>query len=242
MEKKRKLFVVSDVHGHAEFLKKALLDAGFDAENPEHILVSCGDYFDRGSENAEVLRFFERVKNKVLLRGNHEDLFSKVLLTGKLLPHNYINGSIQTISDFFGKFAIDPATDEINFSGHNRTVDRLLSFMEEMADYLETENYVFVHGWLPEKAKTAEERKKITPAEWEKARWEKWTDHYQGKAPLSDKILVCGHVPTFFATKFDPSRPKLCGDIFYADGLAVLDAGTFETHQVNVLVIEDRLL
>lgn len=240
--KKKKIFVVSDVHGHETILKDALSKAGFDSKNPEHLLVSLGDYFDRGSENRGVLSFFERLEHKVLLRGNHEDLFLKILLEGKLLQHNYINGSLQTITEFFGKFAIDPATDEIDFSGKSRVVDRLLSFIGETVDYFETEKYVFVHGWLPEKKSSFEDRKKATSLEWEKARWEKWTEHYEGKAPLSDKILVCGHVPTFFATKFDPARPKICGDIFYGNGMIALDAGTFETHQVNVLVIEDTLL
>ena len=77
----RKLFVVSDVHGHCTLLKAALDKAGFDKDDPEHLLICCGDYFDRGDENMEVLRFFERLKHKVLLRGNHDDMLLKLLQT-----------------------------------------------------------------------------------------------------------------------------------------------------------------
>ena len=68
------LFVVSDIHGHYTLLKESLDMAGFNSEDPDHLLVCCGDYFDRGSENVQVLKFLERLKNKVLLRGNHEDM------------------------------------------------------------------------------------------------------------------------------------------------------------------------
>ena len=121
----RKIFVVSDVHGHYTLLKEALDSVGFEKENPNHLLVCCGDYFDRGRENLEVLRFFERLKYKVLLRGNHEDLLLKLLQTGKVLPHNYINGTFTTLEDFFGKYSVNPVDDTIDFSGKTRMVDRI---------------------------------------------------------------------------------------------------------------------
>ena len=43
-----KFFVVSDVHGFYDELLNALDDAGFDSENTDHYLISCGDNFDRG--------------------------------------------------------------------------------------------------------------------------------------------------------------------------------------------------
>lgn len=99
----KKLFVVSDVHGHCSLLKEALKEAGFDHNNADHLLVCCGDYFDRGNENVQVLQFFERLQHKVLLRGNHEDMLLKLLQTGRLLPHHYINGTFSTLKNFFWK-------------------------------------------------------------------------------------------------------------------------------------------
>lgn len=242
MSARKKIFVVSDVHGHYTLLKDALDKAGFDKENEEHLLVCCGDYFDRGNENVEVLKFFERLKYKVLLRGNHEDLLLKLFQTGKILPHNYINGTLQTLTDFLGKYSIDPADDTIDFSGRTRIVDRVCEFIDETINYFETENYVFVHGWLAENAETHEKRKKIGNEAWGEARWTKWTEKYDGSKPLSDKTLVCGHVPTFAAGKFDKTRDKTNSEIFYGNGLIVIDAGTFDTKRVNVLVLEDSLI
>lgn len=242
MNNEKKLFVVSDIHGHYTLLKEALDKVGFDKDNPEHLLICCGDYFDRGRENLEVLKFFERLKHKVLLRGNHEDLLLKLLQTGKVLPHNYINGTMQTLTDFFGKYSIDPVDDTVDFSGKTRMVDRVCDFIDETVNYFETENYVFVHGWLPEKVKSTDELQIVTDNDWEKARWIKWTEKYDGSRPLADKILVCGHVPTFYATKFDENRDKNNYEIFYENGIIAIDAGTFDTKHVNVLVLEDDII
>ena len=240
MKSKKKLFVVSDVHGHYTLLKEALDQAGFDKDNEDHLLICCGDYFDRGDENMEVLRFFERLKHKVLLRGNHEDMLLKLLQTGKLLPHHYINGTISTLRNIFGKYSIDPANDTIDFSGKTSITERLCEFIEETVDYYETEHYVFVHGWLPENALTPEARQKASLEAWEKARWIKWNERYEGLRPLPNKILICGHLPAYYANALDLSRGKNCCDIFHGNGLIAIDAGTADTQHINVLVLEDE--
>lgn len=239
MSKKVKIFVVSDIHGHYTLLKEALDKVGFDKENSEHLIICCGDYFDRGEENLQVLRFFERLENKVLLRGNHEDMLYKLLITGKVLPHHYSNGTMNTLKEIFGKYSIDPADDSIDFSGKTRIVDRICDFIEKTVNFFETENYVFVHGWTAANCDTAEKRKSASDLAWEEARWQRWTERYKFTPPLSDKTLVCGHVPTFYANKFDPERPKNSADIFYGKGLIAIDAGTADSKQINVLVVED---
>lgn len=237
---KKKIFVVSDIHGHYSILKQALEKAGYDPKNENHFLICCGDYFDRGCENVEVLKFFEKINNCALLRGNHEDLLLELLYTGKVKPHNYINGTMITLENFFGKYSIDPVDDSIDFSGHNRTVDRICDFINGTLNYFETENYVFVHGWIPDECKSANDLKSVNNEQWAKARWIKWTDRYDENKPLIDKTLVCGHMPTFYAKFLDPMRSG--SEIFYANGLIAIDAGAYDSKRVNVLVVEDELL
>lgn len=239
---KKKLFVVSDPHGHYTLLKAALDKSGYDPDNEEHMIICCGDYFDRGKENTEVLKFFERQRSKALLRGNHEDLLLKLLITGKILPHHYRNGTFATLENFFGKYFIDPVDDSIDFSGKTRTVDRLCEFIEDTLNYYETKNYVFVHGWLAADCETEKGRSLASNESWEKARWCKWTEYYNGERPLPDKTLICGHMPTFYADRFDSSRTQNDSDIFYGNGIIAIDAGTYDSGHLNVLVLEDELL
>lgn len=49
-------------------------------------------------------------------------------------------------------------------------------------------------------------------------------------------------MPTFHAARFDPSRTAENADIFFGNGLAVLDAGTYTGGKLNVLVLKDEPL
>lgn len=238
-----KIFAVSDVHGHCSLLKEALNAAGYDKENPRHLLVCCGDYFDRGNENYEVLKFFEQQKNCVKIKGNHEEMLKKLFDTGKMLPHHYINGTHQTILDFFGKYAIDPENGTVDFSGKTSMLDRVSEFIDETVNFFETENYCFVHGWVPDSGSLSADWRSANDEQWSKARWVKWNEQYKHSAkPVNDKILVCGHVPTLYAYTYDDKRTPDDSDIFYGDGIIAIDAGTFTSQRVNVLVVEDKLI
>lgn len=235
----KKIFVISDVHGFYTEMKSALEKSGFDKNNPDHLLVCCGDYFDRGCENMEVLKYFEKLNHTVLLRGNHEDLLLKLLITGQIHSHNYVNGTMQTLLEFFGRYSINPVDDTIDFSGKTSTVNRVIEFIEDTRNYYETDKYVFVHGWIPAGCTKSEDLIMASDSDWEKARWVKWTEKYTGQPPLEDKILICGHVPTFTANKYNSTRELNCSDIFTGNGLIAIDAGTYDSRRVNVLTLYD---
>jgi len=55
--KSKKMFVVSDIHGHYTLLREALDRAGFDKDNEDHLLICCGDYFDRGTKMLKCCAF-----------------------------------------------------------------------------------------------------------------------------------------------------------------------------------------
>ena len=70
-----KYFVFGDVHGFYKELISKLKRKGFDENNPEHMLLSLGDNFDRGKENYKMFEFLKRMNNKkkiILIKGNHE--------------------------------------------------------------------------------------------------------------------------------------------------------------------------
>ena len=239
MEKK-KLFVVTDVHGHYTMLMQKLREAGFDKDNEEHLLISLGDHFDRGGESPEVLRFFRSLKRKVLIRGNHEDLLELVLSRGYLGDTDFKNGTDKTIRSLYGKDAIDHRG-VLDVDG---SFDGVRSFMNGMADYFESKNYIFTHGWIPFHV---EEQSFVldpcwrtgTLGDWKRARFVGWEEAYP--AALPSKTLVCGHHPCAYGAGFDPCRRWGDYSPFYGKNLIALDASTANTGQMNVLVLEDEV-
>ncbi|MBQ9083744.1 MAG: metallophosphoesterase [Clostridia bacterium] len=241
---KKTIFAVSDIHGHYTQLKTALDRAGYCADDPSHLLVCCGDYFDRGSENLRVLKFFDFLDRKVLLRGNHEDMLLNLFRTGQLMPYHCTNGTVATVLEFFGKYSVD-GFDWIDFSGRTRMLDRVTDFIHGTHNYFETEHYVFTHGWLPTTLSASGPMidpawRRASPERWIAARRARWTEMYPQCGRLPDRTLVCGHVPTCFAAELYPERRPEDFSILRKDGLIVLDAGTFSSGEVNVLVIPDE--
>ena len=225
-----KLFVVSDIHGHAGLLKEALDNSGYDPENEDHLLICCGDLFDRGTENYDVLKFFERTRRKVMIMGNHEERLLEILYDGKLGPHDVMNGTVETIKEFFGKYSVMSVFDPVDFSGKTGMIDRLCEFIGEMKNYYETRRYVFVHGWLPNrKGAIIGNWREATDEQWSAGRWTWWIKGCKMSGNDERKTIVCGHYPTYDSK------------IFYGDGFIAVDAGTYSNKKVNVLVLEDDL-
>ena len=64
---------VGDIHGCNTALQKYL--NAISGIKDDHFFIFCGDYIDRGIENAEVVQFLLSIKDKpnvLLLEGNHE--------------------------------------------------------------------------------------------------------------------------------------------------------------------------
>lgn len=240
-----KIFVVSDVHGHAGILREALEAAGFDPANENHLLVSCGDHFDRGSENAATLDYLESLPNKVLIRGNHEEMLKELLQRGYIEFNDIRNGVGNTVNEFF---KAEEISDGGMLRGGAAAKARLLKFIDGTVDYFETKNYIFVHGWIPlaqdEKWRLYYDDNWRTSCKesFEMSRWMNWNELYRYGLRPEDKTLVCGHRAAMFAGEFDYTRGRHCYDPFYGDGVIAIDTLTVESKRINVLVIEDELI
>lgn len=73
-------FIVSDIHSFYDELIAALKEKGFKKE--EDTLVVAGDIFDRGPKPKQVYNFLKKLKNKIMIRGNHEELYLSMLKRG----------------------------------------------------------------------------------------------------------------------------------------------------------------
>lgn len=173
----KRYFVVSDIHSHYTPLMEALDEAGYDAKNRNHVLIVCGDVFDRGDETLEVLRFLKSLPKtrRVFIRGNHELLLKECYEDGYFSDDDVSNGTEKTLChlsgvdswrrfEWFHKIAvmsyeewdagyreIMKEHDEKPFKSKRakNVIDWI--FSDEWVNYYELGKYVFVHSWVPTK-------------------------------------------------------------------------------------------
>ena len=254
--KMAKLFVVSDIHSFYTPLKHALDKNGFDPNNPDHLLIVCGDVFDRGLESNEVLQFLDNLTNVVLVKGNHEMLMEIVWRRGYWVSHDKSNGTMRTINDIFYKHADLEPYDPVRVS------EKVLRpFFDKMVNYFETKNYVFVHGWIPMKYDITKEFAEYgeptlfdenwREGDWDMARWFNGIKKAWDGIIVPGKTVVCGHWHCSYGhmlksiqtdnwiSEFDEDA---IWDPYEAPGIIAIDRCTAHTGEVNVLVLEDEFL
>ena len=242
-----KLFVVSDVHGYYNEMKKALDDAGFDQNDSEHFVIGLGDYMDRGRQPQDVIDYLESLQNKKLVMGNHESLLMNCVENGFPYSHDWHNGTAQTI--------IDLAPNAKTFGEACAVAyDKVKPFVDRLVDYVETKNYIFVHSFVPLKnldglpAHYTRNRKFAIDPDWRHAHFSDWESARWGnpfklseQGFLPDKTLVFGHWGTYEQRPREYEGEDLF-DPIYGNGYIGIDATTALSGKVNVLVLEDEFL
>ena len=254
---KQKFFVVSDIHSYYTPLKKALDEKGFDPNNENHWLIVCGDAFDRGAESNEILKFLMSVERKVLVKGNHDLLLEECCLRGFPYSHDKHNGTTRTVQDISGKYS---AYDFANAC--EITYNKLARYRELLVNYFETQNYIFVHSWIPThkvdvpnitnkwipltKDEWMEDWRNANDVEWEDAMWGNPFKLAEQDLNKTGKILCVGHWHCSVGWSNEEGRSEFGEDAkwdIYKDekhNVVFLDKCTAHTKELNVLVIEDE--
>jgi serine/threonine protein phosphatase 1 len=73
-------FVMGDIHGACQALKQCLQRAAFDYKKDR--LIQLGDIVDRHAEAYECVEELLKIKNLIVLRGNHDDWLDEFCQTG----------------------------------------------------------------------------------------------------------------------------------------------------------------
>lgn len=149
-----KYYVISDTHGFYTETHKALTNAGYFADQEPHKLLMLGDIMDRGQKAIQMQKFVLDLMEKdevVLVKGNHEDFFELFATEDQGLPlrHHVHNGTYGTALQLTG---FDPVMAQIkhwDFAEVARNTPYYKQIIPAMVDYFETQNHVFVHGWIP---------------------------------------------------------------------------------------------
>lgn len=263
-----KFFVVSDIHSFYEPFIKALENAGFDKDNEEHWLVSCGDAFDRGDESEKVLHFLMSLERKILIKGNHDTLFHDLCKRKFPYSNDYPNGTAKTVFDL-GEGIDGTPFDVCCDVALNKTA----RYRELLVNYFETQNYIFVHSWIPtqveykgkmkpwyQEGKTHfynEDWRNASDAEWEGAMWGNPFYKWQDGLNQTGKTIVFGHWHcsaghSLLSTLRSSGNDTECAisefeddaiwEPFIHDNIIGIDRCTAHTGEVNILVLEDNFL
>lgn len=149
----KKYFCVSDIHSFYAILINTLEENEFDINNNDHMLIVCGDAFDRGEQFRQLFNFLvklQKYNRLIYVRGNHEDLLLdciEEIKSGKDISlHHYTNGTMNTISQFCNINLYDLALGVVTYKDIQNDLFLLITFINSSVDYYELDNYIFVHG------------------------------------------------------------------------------------------------
>lgn len=251
-----KYFCVSDIHSFFKELITALDNAGFEKDNPEHILCVLGDLFDRGNETVQCFEFIKELnaQNRLIyIRGNHEDLLNECVeeIRSNRTPssHHFSNGTVKTICQFCNeseRIVYNPAwRDKIC-----NVMQPVLDFIDEnCVDYAEIDNYILVHGWIPSFS-DLDDFRNADKSVWEQARWLNGMDMWLNpRNRIEGKTIICGHWHCSWGwshirmeRKEFPQKNRKdwekSFEPFIDNGIIAIDAATATTGIVNVLTLE----
>jgi serine/threonine protein phosphatase 1 len=248
-----KYFAFSDVHGDYDALMRAVAEYGYEPQNPNHTLLSCGDNFGRaetgkGSKGIYAYLTSAEHKNKpICLTGNHELILKDILFRRGITVTDIFNGEDKTVYSFLGKSGdADVTAYEIDELSRSPLMDWLLS----LPYYFETKNHIFLHGFLPydyEMMRFYPDLSKAENSDWVAACWaqtptmiEKFVQEYPRGM---EKTVVFGHWHNAQLKRaFDETVDKNTLHSLWRRAdlrLCGLDCCAYLSHKIEMLVVEE---
>ena len=239
-----KYFVCSDVKScYTEFIY-ALINNGFDFDNPTHKIVICGNLFYCGMEAESIIKFIKSHSDKVILiKGNKEDEIIKCIKRNNFKLEEYWNG----IADLFHVL-------NNNGEGHCETLKEIAEtswlnqVLNRCLDYYETDKFIFTHGFVPltKEGKYKHDWRKANKQEWQKARRYNCLEAIKNNIYERDKIIVCGHTKCrktheYFSTDLnDECYKKQNNNPLITNNIIAIYSDVWIAGKLNMLVLDDN--
>lgn len=246
-------FVIGDIHGGFKALKQLLELSNFDYTHDK--LISLGDLADGWSETHLIIEELKKVKNLILIRGNHDEWALKALTT-MYYDDLKINDDIEianilkkwytpTFFKLFGEGGSwyshgGEGTDSSYKSNRHLLINHLKFLSLGIPYYIDEENRLYSHaGPYPdlEIEKTPEES-----FYWNR---EFWNAAYRGKNPGKKwHEVYIGHTPTinFPSNKEDCTKPLKRNNVWNMDTgacfngrLSMINVDTKELFQSDIV-------
>lgn len=262
-----KYYVVADVHGFYDQMVDALTEQGYYTDTDPHKLIICGDLFDRGPQNKEIEKYVLELLEKdviILIRGNHEDLLVSFVNTLPSLSesdirfsHDKTNGTVDTVLQITGSTMKKMALYPHGVANQMKESGVFTKILPAMRNYYETENYIFVHGWIPADAtgfggvglyfNYKKDWRNDDEVGWAYSRWYNGMLASHQGCIEENKTIVCGHWHVSFGHSHFENKGSEFGDDadftpYRAKGIIALDACTVHSKKVNCIVLNDEEL
>jgi serine/threonine protein phosphatase 1 len=195
-----RILVIGDVHGCSRALDGLLAMMN---PRPEDLLITLGDYVDRGPDSRGVLDRFlhlRATRNLIALRGNHEQMMGAAR-AGGLDEEIWLGyGGRETLASYAPAGRVGTLAD---------VPPRHWEFMDDFCvDWYETDRYLFVHGNLDPALPLAEQpRETLYYAKFEPA-----VPHASGKT------MICGHTAQKSGVPADRGFAVCIDTWVYGDG------------------------
>ena len=172
----KRLLAIGDIHGCFEALRTLV---AFVDICKDDVVVTLGDYVDRGPNTREVINWlvaFDRMNSLVALRGNHEIMMLNARINQGDKHRCGQCGAIETLQSY--------ATIADDIADLADIPDLHWQFISRLLPYYVTETHIFVHAsvnpYLPMD-------QQIDGTLY----WGRYNDKFPGH--LSGKVVVCGH-------------------------------------------------
>lgn len=185
-------FFVSDIHSYYSQLIAALEAVGFEPMNEKHVLVVLGDVFDRGRQSWRTYQFLKHLPNKILVRGNHEDLLIDMVKRGFVHQACDIkNGTADTClqlatEDVLTTYVMDNFRETATMFTDPRVIEVCQWINEEFVDFIEFSDLIGVHAGIP--------LHKDDYVGWPKVRWcDPYIDRDVGKWRITGHWFAAHH-------------------------------------------------